>query len=103
MLVEWVCSKSDADGVEMFVEVNTWAKPFFEKMGFDEQVVAEMPGDLGNVEHMMVRQPGGRFTFKDEVDGHLREGVHAVAPDGKPALPRALSLGTTMAMTPQIF
>jgi len=103
MLLEWACEKADAENMEIFVEVNTWALPFYEKFGFEVHIVAEMPGGFGYTDYIMIRQPNGRFTFKDEVDGHLREGVHEVAPDGRPAIPRAESLGTVMSSTPQLL
>lgn len=55
MLLDWGCNRADQEGVEVFVETNLAALPFYRKFGFELVVEAEMPGDFGYTEYVLVR------------------------------------------------
>jgi predicted N-acetyltransferase YhbS len=55
MLVEWGCDEADKVGVEVFVETNRDAVPFYQKFGFDLKLEADMPGNFGYTEYVLVR------------------------------------------------
>jgi predicted N-acetyltransferase YhbS len=55
MLLEWGCDQADKEGVEVFVETNHAALPFYQKFGFELKADAEMPGGFGYTEYVLVR------------------------------------------------
>jgi predicted N-acetyltransferase YhbS len=55
MLLEWGCEHADEAGVEVFVETNQAAVPFYQRFGFELKVEADMPGGFGYTEYVLVR------------------------------------------------
>ena len=68
LLLEWVCTEADKEGLPVFVETNQDIVKFYERSGFEVVETLSMPGGFGYEEYIMVR-PSKAVTSKQQVEG----------------------------------
>ena len=68
LLLEWVCTEADREGLPAFVETNQDIVKFYERAGFAVVETLSMPGGFGYEEYIMVRGPKAAAS-KQQVEG----------------------------------